>query len=252
LGDSIVIYVGQELVIPPAQGWTDASPFWIVHIVQEGETLATIAAAYDLDIDDLLAANASLDPSDLQVGDLLVVPLEAPSLAHYRVTPSPTHSPVSTLPTLDSPISPIGQPTVTFVPATLSADIADWPEQTARVINEVRAAHNLPPFDYNQKLAQAAQAHANDCSDRGWCSHTGSDGSDVKARLLRVGYKFTGWSECWAQSRDPNHAVEMWMDETPPDDPHRRTLLSEWVTEIGVGVAQTSWGYYFIADFGRP
>jgi len=38
----------------------------------------------------------------------------------------------------------------------------------------------------------------------------------------------------------------------PPNDPHRRTLLTTWLSEIGVGVAQTSWGYYFIADFGRP
>jgi uncharacterized protein YkwD len=42
------------------------------------------------------------------------------------------------------------------------------------------------------------------------------------------------------------------MDEEPPNDPHRRTLLTTWFTEIGVGVAETTWGYYFIADFGRP
>jgi hypothetical protein len=42
------------------------------------------------------------------------------------------------------------------------------------------------------------------------------------------------------------------MDETPPNDPHRRTLLSSWVTEVGIGVAPASWGYYIIADFGRP
>jgi len=58
--------------------------------------------------------------------------------------------------------------------------------------------------------------------------------------------------ECWAQSQSPQHAVDMWMDEVPPDDPHRRTLLSTWLSEIGLGVAKTTWGYYFIADFGRP
>jgi hypothetical protein len=43
------------------------------------------------------------------------------------------------------------------------------------------------------------------------------------------------------------------MDEVPPDDWHRRTLLSTWVTEIGVAVVPTGRGdYYFIADFGRP
>jgi hypothetical protein len=42
-------------------------------------------------------------------------------------------------------------------------------------------------------------------------------------------------------------------DETPPNDPHRSTLLSTWVTEIGIAVVPTDRGdYYFIADFGRP
>ena len=140
----------------------------------------------------------------------------------------------------------------TLAPVAPPASIADWPRETARLINEVRAAHGLPPYVYNETLAQAAQAHANDCIERGWRSHTGSDGSDVKTRIIRAGYNPSGWAECWAQSRDPNHAVEMWMDEEPPNDPHVRTLLSTWVTEIGVGVAHTSWGYYFIADFGRP
>jgi hypothetical protein len=45
----------------------------------------------------------------------------------------------------------------------------------------------------------------------------------------------------------------MWMDEVPPNDAHRRTLLTTWLTEIGLGVAEAPWGYYyFIANFGRP
>jgi hypothetical protein len=43
------------------------------------------------------------------------------------------------------------------------------------------------------------------------------------------------------------------MDEVPPNDAHRRTLLTTFQTEIGFGVAEAPWGhYYFIADFGRP
>jgi uncharacterized protein YkwD len=41
------------------------------------------------------------------------------------------------------------------------------------------------------------------------------------------------------------------MNEVPPNDPHRRTLLSTYLTHIGIGVVQTGWGYYFVADFGR-
>jgi len=44
----------------------------------------------------------------------------------------------------------------------------------------------------------------------------------------------------------------MWMDETPPDDPHRRTILGSWLIEVGIGVVQVDWGYYIFADFGTP
>jgi uncharacterized protein YkwD len=120
------------------------------------------------------------------------------------------------------------------------------------LINQVRSEHGLPPFRYDQRLEQAAQTHANDCARRGWCSHTGSDGAGIKTRIVRAGYEASGWAECWAQTQTPQRAVEVWMDETPPNDPHRRTLLSDWVTEIGLGVSEADWGRYIIADFGRP
>jgi len=54
-------------------------------------------------------------------------------------------------------------------------------------------------------------------------------------------------------SSSPEVAVAWWMDETPPNDPHRSMLLSTWVTEIGVAAVPTGRGdYYFVADFGRP
>jgi uncharacterized protein YkwD len=249
MGESVVLYAGDVLVIPPASGWEEASRFWVVHVVKEDETLAEIAGVYGLQVEELLALNPLVDPGELGSGDQLVLPLEAPAAAYLPTptsTPVPSHAPTLTLPTSTASAAS------TLPPATLSPSIADWPRETARLINEVRAAHGLPPYTYNETLARAAQAHADDCVARGWCSHTGSDGSDVKARIIRAGYAPSSWAECWAQSRDPNHAVEMWMDEEPPNDPHVRTLLSTWVTEIGVGVAQTSWGYYFIADFGRP
>jgi uncharacterized protein YkwD len=251
MGESVVLYAGDVLVVPPASGWEEASRFWVVHVVKEDETLAEIAGVYGLQVEELLAVNPLADPGELGSGDQLVLPLEAPAVAYLSTptstpVPSPSHTPSLIPPTSTASIAS------TLPPATLSPSIADWPRETARLINEVRAAHGLPPYTYNETLARAAQAHADDCIARGWCSHTGSDGSDVEVRIIRAGYAPSSWAECWAQSRDPNHAVEMWMDEEPPNDPHVRTLLSTWVTEIGVGVAQTSWGYYFIADFGRP
>jgi uncharacterized protein YkwD len=256
MGESTILHVGQVLSIPHQSGWEEASPFWVVYVVRAGETLASIAQTYGLEVEALLAVNELADPGRIQVGQELVLPLDAPAVARSP-TPIPTDTPVPTQPPT-SPPALTDEPTVESSPPTPvpaappPADIADWPRETVRIINEVRAAHGLEPLIYNETLAQAAQAHANDCVQRGWCSHIGSDGSNGKTRILRAGYVPKGWAECWTQRQTPQSAVDSWMNEVPPNDPHRRTLLTTWLTEIGMGAAKTTWGYYFIADFGRP
>jgi hypothetical protein len=41
MGDSTIVQVGQVLSIPPRAGWESASRFWVVHVVEAGETLAS-------------------------------------------------------------------------------------------------------------------------------------------------------------------------------------------------------------------
>ena len=268
MGDSTVVQVGQVLSIPPQAGWEGASSFWVVHVVKAGETLVGIARTYGLKAATLKAVNGLADADLIRVGQELVLPLDAPAvpLAPTSTTmpvPSETEEPIppptpTSNPTADglsaSPTPDAPSPSPTAVPAAPppSDVVAAWPHETVRLINAVRAQHGLGPLAYNETLARAAQAQANDCAQRGWCSHTGSDGSNIKTRILRAGYEPASWAECWAQRKTPQGAVDIWMDEVPPNDPHRRTLLTTWLSEIGVGVAQTDWGYYFIADFGRP
>jgi uncharacterized protein YkwD len=252
MGESTVLHAGQTLSIPPQADWEEASPFWVVRVVRGGETLAGIAHTYDLEVGTLQAVNGLADAGRIQAGQELVLPLDAPTVA-LAPAPTPTLTPTPLPPPAVAPEPTTAPPAPTSVPAAPPpAEVAAWPRETVRLINEVRAQHELPPLAYNETLALAAQGQANDCAQRGWCSHTGSDGSNIKTRILRAGYEPASWAECWAQRQTPQGAVDIWMDEVPPNDPHRRTLLTTWLTEIGVGVAQTTWGYYFIADFGRP
>ncbi|MBL7064068.1 MAG: LysM peptidoglycan-binding domain-containing protein, partial [Anaerolineae bacterium] len=244
MGDSTVVQVGQVLSIPPRVGWEGASRFWVVHVVKAGETLVGIARTYGLKAAYLEAVNGLTDADLIVVGQELILPLDGPAVARVP-TAIPTHPPTP-------PPPPAHTSTLPHSHTPPPADIAAWPHETVRIINEVRATHGLGPLAYNETLARAAQAHANDCAQRGWCSHTGSDGSNIKTRIIRAGYDPASWAECWAQRQTPQGAVDIWMDEVPPNDPHRRTLLATHLYEIGMGVAQTNWGYYFIADFGRP
>ncbi|MGC9347501.1 MAG: CAP domain-containing protein, partial [Anaerolineae bacterium] len=264
LGSSTVVRLGQQIVIPPSSAWESASPFWIVHVVEEGETLSEIAQLYGLTLTELQGANGLADADLLGVGQALVLPVTdfvaARPVASQPTSPppAPTDAQPSDDGTSAASDAAAADPLTATPPAPSPAiapppnDVSAWPYETVRIMNEVRAAHGLPPLAYNETLARTAQAQANDCATRGSCSHTGSDGSTIKERILRVGYKPASWAECWAIRPTPREAIDIWMDEVPPNDPHRRTLLTTWLTEVGIGVAKAHWGYYFIADFGKP
>ncbi len=265
LGNSTVVQAGQSLIIPPPAGWEGASRFWIVHVVQAGETLLHIARRYGLEASEIQAVNGLTHADLLTVGQELVLPLDKPVDASTvaravqpTATPLPPPNPTSAPPTVQTlvqtaALTPSIEATATPIPTSPPLTDADgWRREIARLINEARAQHGLPPLAYNPTLASIAQAHAEDCLQRGWGSHTGSDGSNVRSRMLHAGYTPLRWSECWAHTQSPQDAMHIWMDETPPNDPHRRTILNPALTEIGVGVVQPAWGYYFFADFGTP
>ncbi|MCO6451284.1 MAG: LysM peptidoglycan-binding domain-containing protein [Caldilineales bacterium] len=149
--------------------------------------------------------------------------------------------------------TPLPEPTPTLVITNLPEEIQGWPQQVVDLINELRVEAGLAPLAWSSALAEAAQLHANDCADRDWCSHMGSDGDRLRKRLRDSGYEAEWASENWVYSRSPGRAVGWWFDEPPGADPHRANILSRQYTEIGVGVAQGKWGlYYFVADFARP
>jgi uncharacterized protein YkwD len=125
----------------------------------------------------------------------------------------------------------------------------DLAQEVWQHINGERDRQKLYQLAYNETLALAAQRHADDCSQRGSCSHAGSDGSDEAERVRRVGYQGSV-DESWAWMASPLAAVNWWLDEVPPNDWHRRMLLTEYFTQVGVGVAPAETGYYFIAVFG--
>lgn len=282
LGDSFLIRVGQELAIPAHREWAQASRFWIVHLVTAGETLGALAARYGLSLSELEAANPGLNVDRIAIGQALVLPLDGPAdliaAAANRtgqstalavpqpsptiVVPADTAAPAAEpepaadpeLPAEPPPAPPAAEPAPPPQPPTSVAvpiEVAGLPAEIFRLVNEQRAAHNLPPLVWNDILARAAQRHANDCHARGWCSHTGSDGSSFRQRIIREGYNPVRTSECWAWYGTAVRAVAMWMDEVPPNDPHRRTILHPALTEVGVGVVPgNGFGYYFIAKFG--
>jgi len=264
LGPRTGLLAGQVLDIPPTSDWPEASPFWVLVTVSPSLTLSEIARDYGLSVEQIMAVNDTANADLLRAGQTLILPLQAPAeLAHVSVptatpmavdTPAATATPDSAAETPEGTAPPptVAPPTA-VAPPPAGDGVAGWPGEGFRLINEVRAQNGLSPYGYNALLAQAAQLHGEDCQQRGYCDHTGSDGSNVRTRVARVGYDAAGAAECIVYASSPEQAVAWWLDEVPPDDAHRRTLLNTWVSEIGVAVVPTGRGnYYFIADFGRP
>jgi len=264
LGESDLLRAGQTLAIPTSPQWDGELPYWIVHTVQRGETVSGIAQAFGLMASDILRVNAMADPGQIRPGQSIVIPLDSLQVAAVPPTPTPKPAPTrKPTPTTAAPrvlTSPLASslprpptPTTTVptpVPIAIPSDIAAWPGTVVTLINQKRAAHGLPPYSIAPELMRAAQAHASDCTKRGWCGHIGSDGADTRTREIRAGYNPTAWGENWVQAFDPAKAVDWWYNETPPNDPHRKNLLHTRYTQVGVGIIPAGNGYYFIADFG--
>ncbi len=70
LPEPSLLYTGQTIVVP-GRG---APPAANVHVVEEGETLSTIAERYGTTVDELLRLNDVPDPNNVPVGQSLILP----------------------------------------------------------------------------------------------------------------------------------------------------------------------------------
>ncbi len=277
---------GQVLVIPGAEGGAEgAAPVAAStpYTVRQDDTLWTIAAGFGISVDSLTAANPGVDPKLLRAGQVLTVPgvhqvappvavqaavavdaapaeqppaeAAVPAEAPVAADAAPAEQPpadaavASDAAPAEQPPAPEAPPPAP-APAGMPAEYVDAANQLLAQMNEKRAANGIAPLTWNAELAAAAQAHANDCAARNKGSHVGSDGARLPERLARAGYQPVTQSENWANSRSIGSAFDMWWNEPPGADPHRRNILWGRYTEIGIGIAKGGWGYYVIADFG--
>ncbi len=258
----------------------DLSEFGYVYTITAGDDVWLIAIAHGISMETLAAANHLESPYWIYPGDRLWVPAEPAVVKHpeprpkaaKKATPdpasgseaAPSADPAPAAPdTTPEPIAPSADLTATVVvtpdvapaaepAAEASAALPDISDQAALIlnlINEKRAAHGLGTLSWSAELAQATQGHAVDCAQRGWGSHVGSDGARLRTRLSRSGYEAAWTSENWANSRNAQHAFEMWWYEGP-GGVHYENILGDNFNEIELGIAKGGWGIYVIADFG--
>lgn len=118
------------------------------------------------------------------------------------------------------------------------------------MINEARRANSVGLLGWNEALAAAAQAHADDIATRSDPSHLGSDGSLVAERVARTAFRSYPdrmmVSENWS-SGTALEAMKFFLE----DQIHRDNLLLPNWREVGVGHATRTDGWeLWVVVFG--
>jgi uncharacterized protein YkwD len=126
--------------------------------------------------------------------------------------------------------------------------------ETITAVNAYRARNNLPAYEIDDLLSEAAQRHANDVACNNLFVHRGSDGSSPQSRVVDTGYVASSVSENVYGSYPPltgQGVIDWWINDRT-DPRHGQNLLNTTFTEIGVGYAfYENFGYYVLV-FGNP
>lgn len=131
----------------------------------------------------------------------------------------------------------------------LAPDGVNLPDDLAReremfaLLNQVRAANNLPALNLNARLTQAARRHSRDMAEHDLTSEISSDGSTQAQRLTDVGYNWALFGESWSRGSDldAQAALNAMLDHPIA----RAALLDSRFVDVGVG-------YAFAVSSSRP
>ena len=123
------------------------------------------------------------------------------------------------------------------------ADVLDFEIRVFDLINAEREKHGLGILAWDSTLACVARAHSTDMSHKGYFAHVNLDGKTPPQRKWDAGITFKFSGENIARGyRTPESVVKAWM-ESPS---HKKAILSDMSTHMGVGFFNYLWTVDFI------
>ncbi|HLV65182.1 MAG TPA: CAP domain-containing protein [Polyangiaceae bacterium] len=102
------------------------------------------------------------------------------------------------------------------------------------LLNQDRAAHGLPPLQYDDALAEIARYHSADMRDHRFFAHESPTSGSLDDRLNAAGYLFLAARENLSEAPDVKRSQESLM-KSPG---HRENILSRDVTHVGIGIVR--------------
>jgi RNA polymerase sigma factor (sigma-70 family) len=201
--------------------------------------------------------------------DSLVVTQSAPSTSAPR-TPSPSTSPSTaprqvptsaatpgTTPTTTSKPKP--SPTTSTSSAALPASNASAAQQVLDLINKARADQGLPALTLTDGLGRSSLAHNQTMAGGCGMSHQCPGELDLGARETAAGVHWSAAGENIGEGgpvgTTPQKTADMavaltqdMLNEKPPNDGHRRNILSSTFTHIGIAVFRDAKGTVWLTQ----
>ena len=180
---------------------------------------------------------------------------------HRHATPSASASAsASARPTAPSPTAPSSAASATSPAGTSSGSAA---AQVLALINQARSAAGLAPLTITTGLNSSASAHNSRMAGGCGLSHQCPGEPGLGARETAAGVHWTAAGEnigeggpvantAAAMARMGVGLTQAMLNEKPPDDGHRRNILSSSFTHIGIAVFRDSSGTVWLTqDFSN-
>jgi len=105
--------------------------------------------------------------------------------------------------------------------------------EVLQLINKERAKKGCAPLTMNSQLSAAAKGHATAMAKQNFFSHKGKNGSTLRSRATKAGYKGRKLGENIAAGwPTPAKAVSQWMNSSG----HRKNILTCSFKETGIAM----------------
>ena len=185
-------------------------------------------------------------PSDDPLVDPTAATSAAPSAS--ASSPAPTPSKTSSKPTTKPrPTKTYAPPKPTSKPPSTSGSVID---KVLAHINSERAEEGLKPYTLDAKLSQASAKHNQMMINGCGLSHLCSGEQGIGARFIGVPWSSAGENIGSGGIGDSQQDLidfgigmtDGMLGEKPPDDGHRKNLLSDGFKKIGLSIVRDSKG----------
>ncbi|MFS8095715.1 sigma-70 family RNA polymerase sigma factor [Lentzea alba] len=199
------------------------------------------------------------------VGAVVLSPADRPATALAAETVVSSSATVPSPSLVSSSSSSVGPTTTTATTTTTTTTPPPKPatpeERVLALINSARAAAGLPPMTMDPALVTAADRHNKAMIAGCGLSHKCPGESGLGERATAAGVKWSTVGENVGMGGPVANALEpiskqalgltqSMIDEKPPNDGHRRNILSEKFTRVGIVVTRDAEGTVWLThDF---